>query len=510
MATSLTDTQSVPNAGDFKVLLVYANSPMDNLMPVSISSLAGALKRRGFSIKLFDTTFYPWTSSAGGERGGSLQVAEFDYKKVGITFVETNVYDDFRKMVQEYRPNLIALSSVEPTHEFGLRLLQCVDDMGIFTIMGGVHTIFSSEEVFREEVVDMVCIGEGEKCLVELCERMAEGLDYTNINNIWVKQDGKQYRNKKDRVLNMDDLPMLDFSIYDEKRLYRPMAGKLYRMAPVEFSRGCIFKCAYCSAPSYAETFKDSGKWLRHKSIDRIIEEIKTYAEEYNIEYFYFVSETFLAMSDQRFNEFVGQYSKIGIPFWFNTRPETITADRIKMLEGIGCHRMSVGVECGNEPYRREMLKRAVSNDAIVKACEIVAKSDIQLSVNNIIGFPDETREMIFDTIFLNRKIEADSYSCSIFQPYRGTLLHKYCVDKGYINYRELAIDLTVTSVLKQPCISSDEIKGLARTFPLYVKFPEGNFDIIRKAEKFDVEGEAVFKELSMRYREEYEGPKLW
>ena len=43
----------------FRVLLVYANSPMDNLMPVSISSISGALRRRGFDIRLFDTTFIP-------------------------------------------------------------------------------------------------------------------------------------------------------------------------------------------------------------------------------------------------------------------------------------------------------------------------------------------------------------------------------------------------------------------------------------------------------------------
>lgn len=494
-----------PDIHTFKILLVYANSPMDNLMPVSVSSLAGALRRRGFNIRLFDTTFYPWTNMAGGERRGSLQVAEFDYSTVGIQYIKSDVFEDFRNLVKEYKPNLIALSSVEPTHEFSMQLLEHVNDLNIPTIVGGVHVIFSPEDVFNEDVVDMVCTGEGEKSLVELAERMAKGKDYTSIENLWVKCNGKHHKNKNASLIDMEDLPLLDFSIYNEKRFYRPMAGRMYRMSPIEFSRGCVYKCAYCSAPSFAVRFKESGNWLRYKSIKKIIDEIKAYIAMYNTEYFYFVSETFLAISDDRFREFCEHYSKIAIPFWFNTRPETISSDRIRMLEGIGCHRMSVGVECGNEEYRRKMLKREVGNNTIIKACEIVSKSSIQLSVNNIVGFPDETRSMMFDTIHLNRQIDAHSYSCSIFQPYRGTSLYQYCVTKGYIDPSKLAMDLTVTSILNQPFISANEIQGIARTFPLYIKLPENDFDVIRKAEKFDDEGNKIFDELSKIYRSKYE-----
>lgn len=490
----------------FKVLLIYANSPMDNLMPVSISSLSGALKRRGFDVKLFDTTFYKWTDIAGGERSGSLQVAEFDYSTIGIDYIESNVFEDFQKLVEEYKPNLIGLSTVEPTHEFGVRLISHVRDFKIPTIVGGVHTIFSPDDVINEENVDMICVGEGEKCIVELCEKMAKCQDYSTIENIWTKKDGIVCKNKKAPLLTMNSLPKLDFSIFDDKRFYRPMDGQMYRMVPIEFSRGCVYNCSYCSAPAFAEKFKDQGRWLRYKSVSQIMEEINSYISKYKIEYFYFVSETFLAITDEKFYDFCEQYSKIATPFWFNTRPETITSERIKMLEEIGCHRISVGVECGNEDYRRKMLKRKINNVKIVEACKIVSKSSIQLSVNNIIGFPDETRSMIFDTIHLNKQIDANSYSCSIFQPYRGTELHKYCVRKGYIEHSNLSMDLTMGSPLKQPCITNTELKGIARTFPLHIKFPEHDFNIIRKAERFDEEGNRTFDELLKIYRKKYEG----
>ena len=136
----------------FKVLLVYSNSPMDNLMPVSVSALAGALRRQGFNTKLFDTTYYPVyelsgnevVTVGGAERKGSLQVAEFSYKEVGIEFIGTDIYEDFRRCVKDYEPNLIALSTVEPTHLLGIKLLESVRDLGIPTIVGGCFAIFST------------------------------------------------------------------------------------------------------------------------------------------------------------------------------------------------------------------------------------------------------------------------------------------------------------------------------------------------------------------------------
>jgi hypothetical protein len=505
MSGSWDQVSDDPRIGNFRILLVYANSPMDNLMPVSISSLSGALKRRGFDVKLFDTTFYSWTKDAGGERCGSLQVAQFNYGDVGVTFKQTDVYSDFIQLVTDYKPSLVALSTVEPTHLFGLDLLSRIRHLDIPTIVGGVHTIFSPDSVIAEPCVDMICLGEGEQCLVNLCEKMARGEDHTRTDGIWVKSGGIVHKNRYAPLIDLEKLPILDFSVYEEKRFYRPMAGKMYRMAPVEFSRGCVYNCTYCSAPGFAKKFKHLGKWLRNKPVPQIMKEIKEYVRRYDIEYFYFVSETFLAVSESRFKEFCDAYEEIAVPFWFNTRPETITKEKIRTLEKIGCHRMSVGVEAGNEGYRRTMLNRNVSNERIVEACKIVSDSSIQLSVNNIIGFPDETREMMFDTISLNRQIDADNYSCSIFQPYRGTVLYDYCVDKGYYDRNQLAYDLTVTSPLSQPFITRDEITGIARTFPLYIKFPAEDFDTIKKAERCDDEGDRVFDQLAAIYRERYE-----
>ena len=95
------------------------------------------------------------------------------------------------------------------------------------------------------------------------------------------------------------------------------------------------------------------------------------------------------------------------LPFWIQTRPETITEERIKLLKKMNVSNINVGIEHGNEKYRKEMLQRAMSNDLIISALKILDNANIPVTVNNILGFPDETRELVFDTINLNRSIKA-------------------------------------------------------------------------------------------------------
>tara|TARA_B100001029_G_C15059411_1_gene457085 strand:+ start:1789 stop:3459 length:1671 start_codon:yes stop_codon:yes gene_type:complete len=499
---------------NFRVLLVYANSPMDNLFPVGLSSIAGMLKKHKIEYNIFDTTYYPNDGRLGVNKSASksrdenlidrLQVAEFDYREVGIEYIETNVFEDFRKKVLDYKPNVIMLSTVEPTHKFGVQMLKAVRDLKIPTFVGGCFAIFAPELAIKDDAVDYVCVGEGEYANIEFCKALATGGDLTKVKGVWAKDGDKVIRNPKGPLVDMNDLPMLDFSQYPEKRIYRPMSGKLWKMAPIEFSRGCPYKCTFCSAPVFEAEFKEVGTWSRSKPIDLIEKEMKYYIKEFGVEYFYFVSETFLAMPKKRFHDFCEMYKRIKLPFWFNTRPETITEEKVKMLEEINCHRMSIGIESGNQEYAQKMLKRMATDEKIVSACRIVSKSKIELSVNNVVGFPDETREMMFDTIKLNRKFHANSHSCAIFQPYHGTTLHSYCVEKGYFGKEELAEDLTYASPLKQKHITHEEIQGIAKCFSLYTKLPENMYDFINIAEKDDAKGRKMFNELMILYKNIY------
>ena len=125
-------------------------------------------------------------------------------------------------------------------------------------------------------------------------------------------------------------------------------------------------------------------------------------------------------------------------------------------------------------------------------------------TVNNIIGFLGETRELIFDTINFNRLIKPKTINCYMFTPYRGTSLRKLCIEHGYLDPEASTLQLLDGADYKYDTITKKELYGLQRTFSLYARFPESEFCLIKKAEKFDKEGNEIFKNLSDLYYERF------
>jgi radical SAM superfamily enzyme YgiQ (UPF0313 family) len=493
--------------GKMKILFVYANCMMDNLIPVGASSVLGSLKGSGLDInvELFDTTFYRTEERPPDEdRTSNLQVLPVDYSSVGIYLKKTDFRDDFRKRVMEFKPDVVMISMVESTYLQALAMLENIKDLRPYVVAGGVFAILCPQELISSAYIDAICTGEGEDSAVEFCRSFANGSDYTSTPGMWFKVKGAVKKNEPRSLVDLEKAAFLDFSLYEKGRFYKPMQGRLFRMVPLEFSRGCPYRCSYCANHAIERRFKDVGRWYRWKSMDRIFAEIESYVKNYDVEFFYFVSETFLSMPPNKFDEFCKRYSKYRIPFWFNTRPETITKQIVKRLEGIGCFRMGIGLEHGNEEFRRKMLNRNVTNAKIVEACKIVEDSKITYSINNIIGFPGETRELIFDTVSLNRQINPDTVGTFILTPFSGTDVHDYCVKNGYIKPGSSVGDLNRESMLVNSVLSRDEVKGLLRTFPLYVHFSESMFPKIKKAEEFTEEGNRIFCELSAQYAKEH------
>lgn len=491
----------------FRILLVYPNLQMVNLLPSNISILSACLKNRGFIVDLFDTTLYKTEAvSVDDKRVEYLQLRPFDYFHFGIKYKETDVYEDFICKVETFQPDLIAITIVEDTYDLALNLLHAVSHLDIPVIAGGVHVTLAPEMVFANKDIDMICYGEGEKALPELCDRMASGKPYDGIKNIWIKQGDSVIKNSMRPLINLNEIPYNDFSLFEEVRFFRPMQGKIFRMIPIEIDRGCPYQCTFCAAPSLRDLYKKetSGTYHRVKAVNRIIEEIIHLVKKYNAEYIYFNSETFLALSDEKFYSFAEEYIKnIHLPFWCQSRIETISESKISLLEKMGCDRLSIGIEHGNEEFRKTVLKKKFTNQQVIDAFNILKKYQIPITVNNMLGFPGETRELIFDTIRLNRMIDIDSTNCFAFKPYHGTYLREVAIRDGYLKSMG-NVHSILESSLDMPQLSKNEIEGLLRTFPLYIKMPENRFPDIKIAEDNTPDGNAMYLKLAEEYKETY------
>ena len=487
-----------------RVLFLYPNQRAMSLVPPSIGLFSSLLKKRGIKVDLFDTSTYMIEGIDSDEIQEQVLTARPVKTDQKLKREKKDVFSELNKRIEEFKPNLIAVSVTESTFLMGIKLLKAIKHHKIISILGGVFATFAPEKVISYPEIDIICVGEGEGALVELCERLSKKENYDNIENLWVKKkDGTIVKNQIRPPVNLDDNPMIDFDIFDEKRLYRMMAGKVYKMLPIETHRGCPYMCGYCDSPTQNELYwnQTHKRFFRTRSLNKVREEILYYINKYKADYIFFWADTFFTYTEEEIDKFCEMYKDIKLPFYAQARPETITDYKVKKLKEVGLHRLGVGIEHGNEKFRKEVLNRHYTNKQLIDSLKIVEKHKIPFSVNNIIGLPDETPELVMDTIEINRKIPpADSVSCSIFQPYHGTKLRELSVKRGYITNDVIAPTNADFSILNMPKFPKEKISGLRRTFNMYVKFPKNRWDEIKLAEQFTPEGDAIWQKL----REEF------
>ena len=277
-------------------------------------------------------------------------------------------------------------------------------------------------------------------------------------------------------------------------------------MFPVETIRGCPYTCTFCNSPDQMNMYnkETDGGFFRKKRVDLISKELKHFKNDLGVEYNYFWADTFLALSDKELDEFCEMYSDIKLPFWMQTRPETLTEYKVKRLKEVGLHRFNVGIEHGNDEFRRKILRRSWKNKDIIEVLKIPHRHGVQFTCNNIVGFPTETRELAMETIELNWHVNADSQNLNAFVPFHGVPLRTMCEDLGLVKPGQITKCVTNDPQIDMPQFPKAEVLGLTKCFVLYVKFPKSRWKDIRRAEKDTPEGNKILSELREECQDKY------
>jgi len=495
-----------------KILLFYPNLYGMNLLPPAIGLFYSILKKEGFEVRLFDTTMYPDLLIDNNihdmAKAKNLNAREFDDSIFEKNKKKSNAKTDFIKIVQDFAPDLIAMSATESMYMIGINLLKQLGGLKPIVVAGGVFPTCNPELALKvsDGTVNYIIRGEGEATLPQFCNYLKENRDISVIPGIcMINDDGKTIISDKLSIADINENPLPDYSIFDDIRFYKPMQGKTWRMLPIETNRGCPFKCGFCNSPTQAKLYKNNNKkFFRKKKLTKIFEEIVLCRDEYKANFLFFWADTFLSMTLKEFDEFCEMYSEIKIPFWMQARIETITEHHMKKLKSVGLLRINFGIEHGDEDFRASVLKKKIKNDLLIKNINMVAKFEIPIGVNNIVGFPTETRQLAFKTIELNRILPVEGMNAYTFIPFHGTPLRKLSEDLSLIDKNVLTSSLSGFSPLNMPYFSKNEIEGIRRCFVLYVKMPPKFWPQIKKAEELTPEGDRIWEELKEECKEKY------
>jgi len=471
--------------------MVYPNKVMVVRAPLGLGYIASYLKQSGHEMKLFDTTFMKCSDTLGDDelRAKLLQVENPDILNYNVQV--NNVFDELEKNINEYEPDIIGVSVVDPNYNFGLEIMRHCKKMfsNIPIIVGGPLTSFIPDEIIKEDCVDAIGIGECENAIVNFCNKLESGgWDNTfYVENFWVKDKNNIIHKNKSMLFDSEFCIAPSLDIYDERHFSRPMAGKMYKMASVIWTRGCIFNCSYCANDNLRKlTNKNPVEYYRISNVNKFIMDLKVIKEKYKLEFIMFVDDIWPLHKPELVREFCDLYKKhINLPFHINVHCKIVKEESFEMAVDAGLRNISIGVESGNSYIRKNILNRSYTNEDLQKVFNLAHKYKIRSSSFNIIGLPEETRENIMETIELNRKLNPDSATVTIFHPYRGCSLREKCIKMGYIDNKDNKYEEVYRSesLLNMPQLSKEEIINLLNSFQLYLKLPKDMYETIKKQE---------------------------
>ena len=231
--------------------------------------------------------------------------------------------------------------------------------------------------------------------------------------------------------VSLEKHPLPAYDLLPREKYFSLTFTRKKPFATLITSSGCPNRCNFCIIGG-ATIERGYGKSWRFKSAEKILEEIK-YLLGLGIKSIYFFDETFTAQKE-RVLDVCGMIKKEGLNFeWScNGRVDTLDEETIKVMKEAGCWNIMFGIECGSEGLLKGANKGTTLAKAmaVTKACK---KNGIQVSASFVIGFPEETRETVKETLTIAKKINPYRAQFVILTPYPGTELYEEVKRKGLL-----------------------------------------------------------------------------
>lgn len=374
----------------------------------------------------------------------------------------------YLKQVKDFGPRIAAYSASTGLHKLYLESnLKLKKLHPVFAVFGGPHPTYFPE-IIEEDGVDAICVGEGEYPMLELVTALEKGEEPTTIKNIHYKgSQGKIHHNPtRPYHQNLDELPFPDIDIVDWIPRYKEI-GIAYVIA----GRGCPYRCNFCFNHVAMKT--QSGKFVRMRGIDNVLEEIKVIRERYPLNMVAFQDDTFTLHKDWLL-EFAPRYKEeIGLPYLVHTRADIFDEDMARALGETGCLRVVVGLESGSDHIRNIILHKNVTTENILNTARLIKENGMEVVTQNLFGVPEDTVATVMSTIELNVKCRSDIMVLHFFQPYPRTKLAEMTEELGlysgtlddipYSNHWRIVLDLKNKEVME----------GLAKLSWFFVDYPQ-------------------------------------
>lgn len=335
-------------------------------------------------------------------------------------------FKDFETDFKRENPDVIILSTTTGSIFEDIKFTQKVKDLKKDTVIilkSALFFNFSQElsEKINLSHIDYLVGGEIEFIINSLLSAHFSNKKYlSEIEGISYKQDGKWITNNVSSFEeNLDKLPFPDRGAMNNKLYKNPLTNK--PMATIATTRGCSAHCIYCLSPII------SGRNVRFRSPQSVVDEMLECVEKYEISDFFFKSDTFTINKKWVIElcELIISSPLFGKINWVaNSRSNTIDDEMLSKMKLAGCSVIAIGFESGSNESLTKM-KKGTNTDINKKAVKLIKKQGIKIFGFYLIGFPWEDKKHLQETYNFIFEADTDFIEIHLLVPYFGCELYE-------------------------------------------------------------------------------------
>jgi len=339
--------------------------------------------------------------------GHRVQIADDEIEKVNESNIDGYVAGLDRPLVVGIT---VLTSQAARTYELIALLKRKYPDCII--VLGGIHMTALPEEGL-DHGADFVIRGEGEEPLRQLYEAIRGGKDWSKIDSLSYRMPSGVTRNNCDAKLieNLDDIPLFPYELFRNQQ---------YDMGFITSSRGCPYRCTYCSQRLM------TGLTYRFKSTERVVQELDILIRQFGQKRIIFYDDNF-SFKKQRVIDLCEGIVSAGLhqeaDFVVQTRADNLYEDIMPYLRKANFTGVGFGMETGVERLAEHIVK-GETVDTHLKAVKLAQKWGMDVMLFMIFGLPTETRADRKASHTLTKGLGVQLNKFNNLIPYPGTKLY--------------------------------------------------------------------------------------
>ena len=366
--------------------------------PLGLLYLSAYLKRAGFAVEIFDSTFAAPADLAarfGAGSGGS-----------GVVGFYTNLIT---------RGAVLAGVAAAKAH-------------GWTVVLGGPESANYPAE-YLAHGADVVVSGEGEATMAELLPALAERGPHRLhgvAGTIFRDEAGQVVTNaERAQLPDLDALPWPDRAAIDLPRyvdVWRTHHGQ--GSVNLITARGCPYRCHWCSHAVFGFTH-------RRRSPAGCAAELAHIREVYAPEQVWYADDVFTIHHGWLY-EYAAELRRRGlrIPFETISRPDRMMKDAVlETLAEMGCWRIWIGSESGSQRVL-DAMERGATIEQVRWATQAAQRHGIQVGMFLMWGYEGETVDDIAATVEHVKRCNPDIFFTTVAYPIKNTAYYREVADR--------------------------------------------------------------------------------